>query len=57
MSPFARLMACLFAAALAWYFAKALGVPVWRTWEAGDRIDLALLAAAVVFLCTSGAEA
>ena len=57
MSPTARLMACIFAAALAWYFAKALGVPVWRAWEPGDRIDLALLAAAIVFLCTSRAEA
>lgn len=42
------------AALVAWYFAKALDVPVWRegfSWDVtGDRCDIAVLTFFAVFL-------
>lgn len=39
------------AALLAWCIGKALGVPIWRDgWDIGDRADLAILAAYLVWL-------
>ena len=42
-----RLFAALCAALFGWFVGKAMGVPIWRDWDMGDRSDLALLA----FLC------
>ncbi len=42
-------IAAFSAALLAWCIGKALGVPVWRDWDIGDRADLAVLAFWAVF--------
>lgn len=39
-----RLIGCLLLAQLAWFIGKALGVPVWREWDIGDRTDMAVAA-------------
>lgn len=51
-----KLLGALFAAVVAWWFARALGVPVWTTWEAGDRCDIALLTFAAVCLLSGRAR-
>lgn len=48
-----RLDTMLLAALLAWCIGKALGVPIWRGWNTGDRTDLAMLAAALVWVLTA----
>lgn len=40
----ASFCACVGAAALAWFIGKALNVPIWRDWDMGDRVDLAVIA-------------
>ena len=45
-----RLYAIILAGALGWFIGKALNVPVWRDgWDIGDRTDIALTAAMLVW--------
>jgi hypothetical protein len=39
-----RLLFALCVAFLAYSFARALGVPIWRDWQIGDATDIALTA-------------
>lgn len=39
-----RFWGCFLCAMLAWFVGKALGVPVWRNWDIGDRADMAVTA-------------
>ena len=52
MSAFDRWSAALFAGLLGWFVGKALGVPIWRDWDIGDRTDMALTAALLVLCLT-----
>ena len=47
-----RWIAISCAALLGWFIGKALGVPVWRSWDIGDRFDIATTSAALVFCLT-----
>jgi hypothetical protein len=44
-------------AALCWFFAAALNVPVWSTWAPGDRTDIALVAGLLAFWTMKWAKA
>ena len=50
---FHRFAAASLLAAVAWWIAEAIGVPVWRTWEPGDRTDIATCVFAAVMLLTA----
>lgn len=44
-----RTLVAICSAAVAFWFARALGIPAWRTWEIGDASDIALLTFIAVF--------
>lgn len=53
MRIYSRLLACSFAAMLAWFFGKALDVPIWRDGlDIGDRTDMAVTAFCLILVLT-----
>ena len=39
-----RISASIWSAALAWFIANDAGIPVWRDWDMGDRVDISTAA-------------
>jgi hypothetical protein len=47
------LLASFAAAGAAFWFAQALGIPIWRNWPPGDCTDIAILTGFVVAVLAS----
>jgi hypothetical protein len=52
-----RLLAAFVFACVAFWIARALGIPVWRNWEPGDATDIALFTGWGVLLLISAVRA
>ena len=52
MTELGRVYAIILAGLLGWFIGKALGVPIWRAVDIGDRVDIALAAACLVWALT-----
>lgn len=52
MSTLDRIMASALSGMIGWAIGRGLDLPVWTQWEVGDRADLAVCAALLVWIIT-----
>lgn len=50
MSGLSRLYVSILLAVAAFWMARGVGIPAWRTWEPGDASDIALFVFTAVFI-------